>query len=210
MVRETKLYDILGVAPDASDNDIKRAYRKLAVQYHPDKNPAGADKFKDITMAYEVLSDEQKRKTYDRYGEKGLEEGGGMGGGSPFDIFSQMFGGMGGHGSPRERRGKDVGHAMPVTLEDLYNGKTEKHTWTKQVCPDGSMGSFPPAPHSSQVLNRPLSPQPSNPVGGQPTHLFTCAGFPPQQVRTPGSTNRHTHSAPPPPHLRFKNAIALL
>ena len=138
MVKETQYYDILGVSPDASDNDIKRAYRKLAVQYHPDKNPDGAEKFKDITMAYEVLSDEKKRKLYDRFGEKGLEEGGmGGGGGNPFDIFSQMFGGgmggMFGGGFEQERRGKDVGHAMPVTLEDLYNGKTEKHTWTKQV-----------------------------------------------------------------------------
>jgi len=147
MVKETGLYDRLGVSPDASDSEIKRAYRKLAVQCHPDKNPdpAAAEKFKEITVAYEVLSDEQKRKTYDRYGEKGLEDGG-MGGGSPFDIFNQMFGGGGGMfggggGEPRERRGKDIGHALPVTLDDLYNGKVEKHTWTKQVLCSQCKGS---------------------------------------------------------------------
>jgi DnaJ family protein A protein 2 len=151
MPRETKFYDALGVAPDADDGEIKRAYRKLAVQFHPDKNPDGAERFKEISRAYEVLSDEQKRRTYDKYGEDGLDGAGG--GGNAEDIFAQFFGGggpfggfggFGGRGGePGERRGKDVGHAMPVTLEDLYNGKTRKLALNKTVlCADcGGSGS---------------------------------------------------------------------
>lgn len=145
MVKETKFYECLGIPPDASDSDIKRAYRKLAVKYHPDKNPdpAAQEKFKEIGRAYEVLSDEEKRKIYDRYGEDGLDGSGGPGM-SANDIFAQFFGGaspfggmFGGMGGERgERRGKDVGHAMPVTLEDLYNGKTKKISLNKQIiCP---------------------------------------------------------------------------
>eukprot|EP00668_Euglena_longa_P044529 GGOE01059861.1.p1 GENE.GGOE01059861.1~~GGOE01059861.1.p1 ORF type:complete len:426 (-),score=105.56 GGOE01059861.1:277-1518(-) len=140
MVRDSKFYDALGVSPDSSDADIKRAYRKMAVQCHPDKNPdpAASEKFKEISRAYEVLSDEEKRKVYDRYGEEGLEGGAGDGL-NPQDIFRQffggglggMFGGMG--GMPQERKGKDVVHALPVTLEELYNGKTKKLSLNKQV-----------------------------------------------------------------------------
>jgi len=137
MVKETKFYDCLGVSPDASEGDIKKAYRKLAMQYHPDKNPSpeAAEKFKELTQAYEVLSDEDKRKTYDRHGEAGLGEGGSSGM-SAQDIFSRFFGGGGGGGGRGESRGKDVGHALPVSLEDLYNGKTRKLALNKQViCP---------------------------------------------------------------------------
>lgn len=153
MVRETKLYKILGVESDAPENDIKRAYKKLAVQFHPDKNPdpSASEKFKEISRAYEVLSDESTRKVYDKYGEKGLEEGGGGGGSSAQDIFSSFFGGGGGGGGfggmfgggqeRGPRKGKDVGHAMPVTLEDLYNGKTRKLALNKQVLCGGCKGS---------------------------------------------------------------------
>jgi len=140
MVKETLLYEALGLTPTATDADVKKAYRKLAVQFHPDKNPSpdAAEKFKEISRAYEVLSDEEKRKIYDRYGEKGLDEGGMGGGSSAFDIFSQFFGGspFGGMfgGSDRgERRGKDVGHTLTVSLDDLYNGKDKKLSLNKQV-----------------------------------------------------------------------------
>eukprot|EP00992_Anisonema_acinus_P010328 TRINITY_DN6496_c0_g1_i1.p1 TRINITY_DN6496_c0_g1~~TRINITY_DN6496_c0_g1_i1.p1 ORF type:complete len:424 (+),score=113.42 TRINITY_DN6496_c0_g1_i1:63-1274(+) len=144
MVKETKFYDTLGVAPDASEGEIKKAFRKIAVQCHPDKNPApeAAQKFQAANRAYEVLIDENQRKVYDRFGEKGLEEGGGGGGHSAHDIFSSFFGGGGfGGGRPQERRGKDVGHALPVTLEDLYNGKTRKLALNKQVLCSGCNGS---------------------------------------------------------------------
>jgi DnaJ family protein A protein 2 len=145
MPRGTKFYDALGVSPGASDSDIKKAYRQMAVQFHPDKNPdpAASEKFKEISRAYEVLSDEEKRKVYDRYGEEGLEGGAGEGV-NPQDIFRQFFGGGGfggmfgggDGGMSSERKGKDVVHALPVTLEELYNGKSKKLSLNKQIiCP---------------------------------------------------------------------------
>ncbi|KXZ56237.1 hypothetical protein GPECTOR_1g206 [Gonium pectorale] len=114
---------------------MKRAYRKLALQYHPDKvtgtdeeKKAASQKFADINHAYEVLSDPEKRKIYDRYGEDGLkqhaarEQGGGRGGN---DIFDMFFGGFGGHGQQEEevRKGHTIYVDLYVTLRDLYVGK---------------------------------------------------------------------------------------
>ncbi|KAJ3261991.1 Type I HSP40 co-chaperone [Boothiomyces macroporosus] len=136
--KETKLYDILGVSPDCSESELKKAYRKLALKYHPDKNPDAGDKFKEISHAYEVLSDDQKRQVYDRYGEEGLSGDGGHGV-NPEDLFSQLFGGGGGFfGGGRQqqrgpRKGKDMAHGLKVSLEDLYKGKTSKLALQKQV-----------------------------------------------------------------------------
>uniref|UniRef100_A0A665VEF4 DnaJ heat shock protein family (Hsp40) member A2b n=1 Tax=Echeneis naucrates TaxID=173247 RepID=A0A665VEF4_ECHNA len=154
-VVDTKLYDILGVSPSASENELKKdahitmftfnvgllqAYRKLAKEYHPDKNPDAGDKFKEISFAYEVLTNPEKKELYDRYGEQGLREGGGGGPGMD-DIFSHIFGGglfgfMGGQGRGRNggrRRGDDMVHPLKVSLEDLYNGKTTKLQLSKNV-----------------------------------------------------------------------------
>merc|ERR1712045_314487 len=103
MVKETKFYDILGVKPNANDNELKKAYRKLALQYHPDKNkePGAGERFKEISMAYETLSNPEKREIYDQYGEKGIKEGGHGGDEhSAMNIFDMFFGGgmFGGHG----------------------------------------------------------------------------------------------------------------
>ncbi|KAH8547730.1 hypothetical protein BGW37DRAFT_509202 [Umbelopsis sp. PMI_123] len=140
MVRETKLYEVLGVAPEATQDQLKKAYRKLALKYHPDKNPEAGDKFKEISHAYEVLSDSQKRDIYDQFGEEGLNGQGGMGGGMDAeDLFSQlfgggMFGGGGRRGQPSgPRRGKDIAHSLKVSLEDLYMGKTAKLALQKHV-----------------------------------------------------------------------------
>lgn len=139
MVADTKLYDILGVSPSATSSEIKKAYRKLALKHHPDKNPgdhAAADTFKEVTGAYEILSDDEKRSTYDQLGLEGLS-GGGMGGGAD-DLFSQFFGGgMFGGGGPRKprgpRRSQDIVHTVKVKLEDLYKGKSSKMALKKTV-----------------------------------------------------------------------------
>ncbi|MBN3301416.1 DNJA1 protein, partial [Amia calva] len=133
MVRETGYYDILGVKPAATSEEIKKAYRKLALKYHPDKNPSEGEKFKLISQAYEVLSDSKKRDLYDQGGEQAIKEGG-MGGGnfsSPMDIFNMFFGGGG--RMHRERRGKNVVHQLSVSLEDMYNGTTRKLALQKNV-----------------------------------------------------------------------------
>jgi len=94
MVADTKLYETLGVDPGADANTIKKAYRKMALKFHPDKNPGeeAERKFKEISAAYEVLSDDDKRQTYDRFGLEGLKEGRGGGGFGGDDLFSMFFG----------------------------------------------------------------------------------------------------------------------
>lgn len=145
MVKETKFYDILGVKPNANDNDLKKAYRKMALQYHPDKNPSpeAGEKFKEISLAYEVLSNPDKRKIYDAHGEQGIKEGGGGGHGysSPMDIFDMFFGGGFGGGRQRgPRRTKNIMHQLGVSLEDMYNGTTRKLALQKNVICDECEG----------------------------------------------------------------------
>ncbi|KAL8101042.1 dnaJ protein ERDJ3B [Apium graveolens] len=136
-------YDILQVPKGAQDDQIKRAYRKLALKYHPDKNQGNEEankKFAEINNAYEVLSDNEKRGIYDRYGEEGLKQhaaSGGRGGGGGMniqDIFSQFFGG-GGSMDEEEKivKGDDVIVELEATLEDLYMGGTMKVWREKNV-----------------------------------------------------------------------------
>ncbi|CAK9437185.1 uncharacterized protein LODBEIA_P15720 [Lodderomyces beijingensis] len=134
MVKETKFYDALGVASNASDAELKKAYRKAALKYHPDKNPTpeAAEKFKEISHAYEILSDDQKRDIYDQYGEEGLSGQGGAGMNAD-DIFSQFFGGGFGGQPQRPTRGKDIKHSISCSLEDLYKGKTTKLALNKTI-----------------------------------------------------------------------------
>lgn len=120
-------------------NFILKNYRKLAKEYHPDKNPEAGDKFKEISYAYEVLSDPKKREIYDKYGLKGMQEGAQDGGFPPDELFSHLFGGglfdgFGGFGGSRRRqRGEDTIHPLKVSLEDLYNGKVTKLQLTKNA-----------------------------------------------------------------------------
>ena len=141
MVKETEFYDRLGVAPDASMEQIKKAYRKMAMKLHPDRNPGdktAEEKFKALGEAYDALSDEKKRKLYDRYGKKGLEEGG-FQQRSANDIFSQFFGPgfsfFGGDDDDESgpRRGEDSVNPLNVTLEDLYNGKKSHVAITRNI-----------------------------------------------------------------------------
>ncbi|KAK2979421.1 hypothetical protein RJ640_016333 [Escallonia rubra] len=136
----TKYYAVLGVSKDASQDDLKKAYRKAAIKNHPDKG-GDPEKFKELAQAYEVLSDPEKREIYDQYGEDALKEGMGGGGGmhDPFDIFSSFFGGgspFGGGGSSRgrrQRKGEDVVHSLKVSLEDLYKGTSKKLSLSRNV-----------------------------------------------------------------------------
>ncbi|KAG9149114.1 hypothetical protein Leryth_010704 [Lithospermum erythrorhizon] len=134
----TKYYDLLGVSKTATEDEIKKAYRKAAIKNHPDKG-GDPEKFKEVAQAYEILSDAEKREIYDQYGEDALKEGMGGGGGmnDPFDIFQSFFGGspFGGGSSRgrRQRRGEDVVHPLKVSLEDLFNGTTKKLSISRNV-----------------------------------------------------------------------------
>lgn len=137
MVKETGYYDLLGVKPGCSADDLKKAYRKLALKFHPDKNPNEGERFKAISQAYEVLSNEEKRRLYDMGGEKAIKEGGMGGSSSPMDIFDMFFNmrGGGGRRDHGPRKGKDMHFALAVTLEELYNGSTRKlKVNRKQIC----------------------------------------------------------------------------
>src|SRR5712692_8926476 len=135
-------YEILEVGRSASAEEIKRAYRKLAVKFHPDKNPDDAhaeEKFKELGEAYDVLMDADKRAAYDRFGHAAFAQGGEFRGGfhDPFDIFREVFGGgvgggifetfFGGVGARGEdrQRGSDLRYDMQITLEEAAFG-TEK------------------------------------------------------------------------------------
>jgi len=132
-------YQILGVSRSASESEIKKAYRKLAAKYHPDKNPGdknAAEMFQDISTAYEALSDGEKRRTYDQFGEEGLKQGAQQRGSNPFDLFSQMFGGGGGRARNELHKAKPMDVPLRVTLEDLYNGRELQVLQRKQIlCP---------------------------------------------------------------------------
>mmetsp|Transcript_52935 Transcript_52935/g.136737 ORF Transcript_52935/g.136737 Transcript_52935/m.136737 type:complete len:523 (+) Transcript_52935:103-1671(+) len=128
----TKFYKCLEVDKNATDPEIKKAYRKLAVKHHPDKG-GDPEKFKEITRAYEVLSDADKRAKYDRFGEEGLDNDGP---GDAGDIFEAMFGGggrRGGGGARRRQKTKDIVQPLKVTLEQIYEGATKKMAITRQV-----------------------------------------------------------------------------
>lgn len=137
-----RYYDLLGVPKDASQDELKKAHRKLALKLHPDKG-GDPDKFKEINEAYDVLKDPEKRRIYDQYGEEGLKEGmGGGPSGGMADIFDMFMGGGGrGRGGPRERKSEDVVHKLQVSLEELYTGATKKLSLSRNLPCDTCKGS---------------------------------------------------------------------
>jgi molecular chaperone DnaJ len=136
-------YDVLGVSKSASPQELKAAYRKLAVKHHPDKNPgdkASENKFKEASEAYNILSDQEKKQNYDNFGHAAFENGGGaqrggfgaggFGGADFSDIFEDFFGDFGGGGRGRGRknsnnRGSDLRYDLSISLEEAYQGKKQ-------------------------------------------------------------------------------------
>ncbi len=143
MATKKDFYDVLGVPKSATADELKQAYRKLALLHHPDRNPgnpAAEEKFKDINEAYEALSNHEKRQAYDQYGHAGVSgasaPGGGFQGADINDVFSSVFGdlfGGGGGGSRRRgpRRGADLQYEHTVNLEDAFHGAEPKIRVTK-------------------------------------------------------------------------------
>src|SRR5210317_1387383 len=129
-------YDVLGVSKGADEKEVKKAYRRVAMKYHPDRNPDDPDadaKFKEATEAYDILMDSEKRSAYDRFGHGGVEGmtgGGGFGGGGGNfsdifgDVFGDIFGGGGGGGRGGAQRGSDLRYTLDISLEDAVKGTT--------------------------------------------------------------------------------------
>lgn len=142
MANKKDYYDVLGINRDASDEDIKKSYRKLAMKFHPDRNPdnkESEERFKEAKEAYEVLSEPEKRRAYDAYGHAGVNPQmgggpGGFGGSEGFggfsdafgDIFGEIFGGRGGRGGNQVYRGADLRYNLEITLEQAARGTETK------------------------------------------------------------------------------------
>jgi molecular chaperone DnaJ len=165
-VTKIDFYEVLSVSRDASDQELKTAYRKLAMQYHPDRNPddpSAEEKFKECSEAYQVLSDPEKRAAYDRYGHAAFNGGGAGAGGNPFggaqdlgdifgDLFGEMFnmgGGGGGRKASRVQRGRDLRYDLTLEFEEAVFGKEKEITIRRmETCVDckGSGASKGKAP----------------------------------------------------------------
>lgn len=171
-------YEVLGVSRDADGKTLKSAFRKLAMEHHPDRNQGDAEaekKFKELSEAYDILKDEERRAAYDRYGHAAFEQGGGRGGAGGFDgggfsdIFDDLFGdfmgrgGGGGRGRPSAQRGADLRYDMDITLDEAFAGASKTIEIATAVACDPCGGTGAKA-------------------GSQPQNCNTCGGI--GKVRT--------------------------
>lgn len=183
-------YEILGVGKSATEEELKKAYRKMAIKYHPDKNPGdneAEEKFKEAAEAYEVLKDPQKRAQYDRFGHEGMRGGfgGGAGGGmSMDDIFSQfgdIFGGGAGGGSPfesffgggggrRQRKGSNLRIKLHLTLQEIADGVEKKIKVNRLINADGVTYKTCPSCGGSGQMKKVV-----NTMLGQMVSASTCS-----------------------------------
>ncbi len=168
-------YEVLGVARDVSSKDLKKAFRRMAMKYHPDRNPGDKDAeehFKEVNEAYEILSDQEKRAAYDQFGHAGVDPSAGAGGFGGFgggnanfsdifgDVFGDIFGGGGGGGRQRSsvQRGSDLRYSLDLELEEAVHGVTKKIRIPTQVECETCGGS-------------------GAKKGTQPTTCTTCGGI---------------------------------
>ena len=205
-------YDLLGVSKTATDAELKSAFRKTAMQCHPDRNPGDKDaeaKFKEVNEAYQVLSDGQKRAAYDRFGHAAFEQGGGGGGAagdgfpsSMADIFDDLFGDMmgrsrgrtGGGGGGRER-GSDLRYNLEISLEDAFKGKTATVKMPISVACDNCAPARAPS--------RARSPGPARPArataGSAPSRASSPSSAPVRPAAAAArSSTAHARPAPAP------------
>lgn len=155
---EEDYYKLLNVQQDATNPQIRKSYRKLAKQWHPDRNQGNPDAtkmFQAIAEAYEVLSDEEKRQVYDVHGKEGLKEGGGGGGGGGFgDMFGSFFGGGGRGGRQQQKKAPNVELNLEVTLKELYTGAEIEVELSKQVVCTKCRGSGAKSPDHVKKCKR--------------------------------------------------------
>ncbi len=204
-------YQVLGVPRDATPDVIKKAYRKLAVKFHPDKNPGNAqaeEKFKEVTEAYAVLSDAEKRRQYDQFGEAGFHQrysredifqGADLGdifrefgiGGD--DIFSHLFGGGRGRGAsfggrPRAIKGQDFVMALKIPLRQAVTGGEQRIDYSREKQREQLQVRIPPGVESGQKLRVAGKGGPS-PTGGPPGDLFLEIEVEPDPLMTRDGDN---------------------
>ncbi|HTJ01318.1 MAG TPA: molecular chaperone DnaJ [Methylovirgula sp.] len=169
MATRRDYYEVLGVTRTCTEVEMKSAFRKAAMQHHPDRNPGDAEaeiKFKEVNEAYQILSDGQKRAAYDRYGHAAFEQGGGFQGAEGFgasmaDIFDDLFGDMMGRRQGRSNgatRGSDLRYNLEITLEEAFTGKTANLTLPTSIVCEACTGSGAKA-------------------GAKPRQCPTCGGY---------------------------------
>lgn len=147
MVKDTEYYDLLGVNPESSADEIKRAYKKLALKYHPDKNPGDEEaltKFKEISEAYEILGDEEKRMEYDNFGKDGQQMN------NPEEMFEHLFGGM--HREQMKMKVQPIKVPVSLTMDDSYSGAKKKIKFSRLGVKEGFVWEQDTPPPQEELI----------------------------------------------------------